>query len=176
MDEAAKCKEQLNDEYFLQKCAVPDCLWAVNGEEGWLKVGLESDCRHHQPAPSWIAMDWNCHQQQQFWSTLANAITMKRSTYVSISASRGCLGQPSLPPTMPWTWSSPNDSLLSMGAMGKEVYREFRRSSEKFGLWARNDKVNALSKLECMFVLIIWNLPLSFLKNWMLHIFGRSIK
>ena len=116
--------------------------------------------RHHQPASSWIAMDWNCDQQQQFWSTLANAIIMRRSTYVPVSASRGRLGQPSLPPTMPWTWSSPNDSLLSMGAMGKEVYREFRRSSEKFGLWARNDKVNALSKLECMFVLIIWNLPL----------------
>ena len=53
-----------------------------------------------------------------------------------------------------------SDSLLSMGAMGKEVYREFKRSSEKFGLWARNDKVNALSKLECMFALIIWKLPL----------------
>ena len=26
------------------------------------------------------------------------------------------------------------DGLLSMGAMGREVYREFRKSSEKFGL------------------------------------------
>ena len=47
-------------------CRAWDFLWAVNEEEKWLKVGLESDCRHHQPAPSWIAMDCNCHQQQHF--------------------------------------------------------------------------------------------------------------
>ena len=112
-----KSKYDRASEWWIFPAKVVTCqrLHSVlSGEwRGRVAEGRTWKWRHHQPASSWIAMDWNCDQQQQFWSTLANAIIMRRSTYVPVSASRGRLGQPSLPPTMPWTWSSPQVTVCS---------------------------------------------------------------